>query len=45
MRISDVSWDYSTRNTISFSVGKISFRYLMTPSDSTNDQNPMRRAI
>ena len=33
------------RNTISFSVGKISFIYLMTPIDFTNDQNAMRRVI
>ena len=26
-------------NTIFFSVGKISFIFLMTPTDSTNDQN------
>ena len=29
----------NTRNIISFSVGKISFIFLMTPIDSTNDQN------
>ena len=28
-----------TKNTISFSVSKISFVYLMTPIYSTNDQN------
>ena len=32
------------RTTIYFSVSKIYFRYLMTPIDSTNDQNTMRRA-
>ena len=31
-------WKYNnTRNTISFSVSKISFIFLMTPTDSTND--------
>ena len=35
-----VPWKYNnTRNTISFSVSKISFIFLMTPIDSTNDQN------
>ena len=34
------AWKYNnTRNTISFSVSKISFIFLMTPIDSTNDQN------
>ena len=36
-----VSWKYNnnTRNTISFSVSKMSFTFLMTPIDSINDQN------
>ena len=36
-----VSWKYNnnTRNTISFSVSKISYIFLMTPIDSINDQN------
>ena len=35
-----VPWKYNnTRNTISFSVSKISFIFLMTPIDSSNDQN------
>ena len=34
------AWKYNnTRNTISFSVSKIYFIFLMTPIDSTNDQN------
>ena len=33
------AWKYNNRNTISFSVSKISFVFLMTPIDSTNDQN------
>ena len=34
------SWIYNnTRNTISFSVSKIYFIFLMTPIDSNNDQN------
>ena len=33
------------RNTIFFSVNKISFTFLMTPINSTNDQNNMRRVI
>ena len=34
------AWKYNnTRNTISFSVSKISFIFLMTPIDSFNDQN------
>ena len=34
------TWEYNNiRNTISFSVSKISFNFLMTPIDSTNDQN------
>ena len=34
------TWKYNnTRNTISFSVGQISFIFLMTPADSSNDQN------
>ena len=34
------SWKYNnTSNTISFSVSKTSFIFLMTPIDSTNDQN------
>ena len=30
---------YLQRNAISFSVSKISFIFLVTPIDSTNDQN------
>ena len=33
------AWKCNNRNTISFSVSKISFVFLMTPIDSTNDQN------
>ena len=29
----------NNRDTISFSVSKISFIFLVTPTDSTNDQN------
>ena len=35
----------NTRNTISYSVSKVSFLHLMTPADSTNGQNAMRRVI
>ena len=35
----------NTKNTISFSVSKISFINLMTPIDSTNKENTMRRDI
>ena len=35
-----LTWKYNnTRNTISFSVSKMSFIFLMTPIDFTNDQN------
>ena len=35
-----IPWKYNnTRNTISFSVSEISFIFLMTPINSTNDQN------
>ena len=37
--------NYNTRNTISFSVSKIPFIYIMTPTDYTDDQNTMRRVI
>ena len=34
------AWKYNkNRNTISFSVSKNSFIFLITPIDSTNDQN------
>ena len=34
------TWKYNnTRNTVSFSVNKISFIFSMTPTDSTNDHN------
>ena len=33
------AWKYDNRNNISFSVSKISFIFLMTSIDSTNDQN------
>ena len=34
------AWKYNnTRDTISFSISKISFIFLMTPMDSTNDPN------
>ena len=36
-----MTWNYNTRNTIFFSVSKISFIYLITCIDSTNDQNTM----
>ena len=39
------AWNYNTRNTISFFVSKISFINLMTPIDSTNNQNIMCRVI
>ena len=38
-------WNHNTRNTISFSVSKISFINLTTPIDSTNDQDTMCRFI
>ena len=34
-----------TEGITSFSISKISFIFLMTPIDSTNDQNTMRRVI
>ena len=39
------AWNYNTRNTISFSVSRIYFIYLMTHIDSTNDQNTTHRVI
>ena len=33
------AWKYNTRNIISFSVSKTSFILLMTPIESTNNQN------
>ena len=39
------AWTCNPRKTISFSVSKISFIYLMTPIDSTNDQNTMHLAL
>ena len=33
------AWKYNNRNTIAFAVSKISVIFLMTPIDSTNDQN------
>ena len=33
------AWKYNNRSTISFSVSKISYIFLMTPIDSTNEQN------
>ena len=33
------AWKYNNRNTISFSVSKISFIFLMTLINSTNDQD------
>ena len=35
----------NARNTISFFVTTISFIYLITTIDSTNDQNTVRRVI
>lgn len=35
--------NYYTKNNISYSVSKISFTCLMTPTDMTNDQNAIRR--
>ena len=35
--ISTESWNYNTRNNISFSVSKISFIYLMAPINFIND--------
>ena len=37
------SWNYNIRNDIYFSISKISFTYLMTLIDFTNNQNNMRR--
>ena len=35
--------NYNAKNTISFSVTKTLIIYLMTPTDSTNDQNTILR--
>ena len=40
-RLLIMPWNYNARNTVSFSVSKFFFIYLMTPVDSTNDQNTM----
>ena len=40
-----ISWNYNRRSTISFSVSKIPFVYLMTPIDSINNQSTMRWVI
>ena len=40
-----VSMKLNTRNTISYSVSKISFVYLMTAIESNNGHNAMRRVI
>ena len=39
------SWDYNTRSNISFSLSKIYFTYLMTPTDFTNDKSTIGRLI
>ena len=40
-----VSWNYNARNIISFSFSEVSFTNLMTPINSTNDQNTMCRVM
>ena len=39
------SWDYNTRSNISFSLSKIYFTYLITPTDFTNDKSTIGRLI